>query len=493
MKKPAILLLPALFCGLFRAPAQQAGIPVTYEEAVEMVRDNRSMQLASQGVEWARNERQRLNAYWYPSVTAGGAYVRMGNPIAVKESLSTFTDPVKNFIHSIDPGEQLVTSLLDRIGSHSFSVPMAPADVTTIDATATLPVFTGGKRIYAGRIGKAAIGAAEANRQQVNADQHVLLVETYFGLRLGREIVEVRKQTLDAFELHYRNALKLEAAGMLTKTERLIFQVTRDEAKRELETAVNELEVTQNAFKTLVQMENDGPILPVTPLFIDETMPPAEYFKERVARNNYLIRGLEFQQEIEKKQLKIANSAYMPEIGVFWKQTLYSHGIRKNLVPRWLVGVGFTWNIFDGLGREKQIRQAKINNRMIATERRKTEEDLSLAADKFYHQTQIALDNAAALETTLEMSREIVRARQKSFAEGMATSTEVVDAELMLAQAKVAMLMAYYQFDTGLINLLAVSGMPEDFSRYARTGRNENSIPNREPASTNQIRPDGQE
>ena len=48
---------------------------------------------------------------------------------------------------------------------------------------------------------------------------------------------------------------------------------------------------------------------------------------------------------------------------------------------------------------------------------------------------------------TIEMSRELVRVRKKSFQEGMATSTEVVDAEVMLAKVKTAFLLAYYQYD----------------------------------------------
>lgn len=38
--------------------------------------------------------------------------------------------------------------------------PAGPRNVSTIDATVALPIFTGGKRIYAGRIGKSMVGAA---------------------------------------------------------------------------------------------------------------------------------------------------------------------------------------------------------------------------------------------------------------------------------------------------------------------------------------------
>jgi len=154
-------------------------------------------------------------------------------------------------------------------------------------------------------------------------------------------------------------------------------------------------------------------------------------------------------------------------------------------VPRSLIGVGFTWNLFDGLGREKQIRQAKINHRILTVEKEKAADDLTLAVDKFYNQTQTALDNVTALQTTVEMSREIVRARHKSFQEGMATPTEVIDAELLLSKVRVAILMAYYQFDTGLINLLAVCGMPESFDQYSRNGKDETSLTDRRTDAVN--------
>ena len=63
-------------------------------------------------------------------------------------------------------------------------------------------------------------------------------------------------------------------------------------------------------------------------------------------------------------QLKISKSAYIPTIALFGKQTLYAENLPKNLMPRTLVGVGFTWNIFDGLNREANIRQTRLLNKL---------------------------------------------------------------------------------------------------------------------------------
>ena len=157
---------------------------------------------------------------------------------------------------------------------------------------------------------------------------------------------------------------------------------------------------------------------------------------------NYTVNQLQLQSQIARQQLRIDQSGYLPDIAVFGKQTLYAHGIQSNLVPRTIVGVGFTWNLFDGLAREKRIRQSKIAQQTLALGQEKAKEDLSVG---------------------------LVRIRKKSFAEGMATSTEVVDAETMLATVRVARLAAYYEYDVALMNLLAICGTPERFEKYFET------------------------
>ena len=320
------------------------------------------------------------------------------------------------------------------------------------------------------------IDMAQINRDRVGAEQQVLLVETYYGLRLAQEIVVVRDETFYAMEKHFQDALKLEANGLINKAERLYFQVNRDEAKRELEVAVKELQVIQNTFKTLVKMSNPESVRPISTLFIHPDLPSLDYFKSLISNQNYLVNGIRVQHSIQEKELKIARSGYIPNIEVFGKQTVYSDGIPKNLVPRTMVGVGFSWNLFDGLDREKKISQAKISRYILDIQKDKLIDDLGLVVDKFYNQTQIALDNVTALKTTIEMSRELVRTRQRAFNEGMATSIEVIDAELILSKVRIAALMAYFEFDSGLINLLAVCGIPDAFHEYRLTGQDETSL-----------------
>lgn len=464
----ATLLAAALIAQVhLQAQVTPSPLSLSFDEALQKLHNgNRSLKIADKGIETARAERDKLNALWYPSLQGAGTYVHLSEKIEVKQPLSQFTNPAKDFVHEMIPDDQFISGILDQIGAHTLAFPLTPRNLTTVGLTAEWVVFSGGKRIRASRIGNTMIDLARENRQQTDATQRTLLAESYFGLRLAQEVLQVRQDTYNNLKLHYENALKLEAAGMTDKAGRLFAQVNMDEAERALEAARKDVSVVQSALRTLLNIEDTCSIRPTSSLFINDQLPAKEEFIQTMQAENYTINQLSLQQNIARQQLRIDQSGYLPDIALFGKQTLYAHGIQSNLVPRTMIGVGFTWNLFDGLAREKRIRQSKIARQTLALGKEKAKEDLSVGIDKLYTQLQKAQDNVRALNTTIELSEELVRIRKKSFAEGMATSTEVVDAETMLATVRVARLAAYYEYDVALMNLLALCGTPEHYARY---------------------------
>nr|WP_148372460.1 TolC family protein [Bacteroides bouchesdurhonensis] len=466
MKKNQLIFV--LFALSFLSTQMKAQTSLSFEESLRLLQQgNQSLKIADKSIEIAKTERDKLNAFWYPSLQSTGAFVHMSEKIEVKQPLSQFTDPAKDFVHSIIPNDQIISSILDQIGTNTLIFPLTPRNLTSVDVSAEWVLFSGGKRFRATNIGRTMVDLARESRAEVSANQQNLLAESYYGLRLAQQIVTVREETYKGLQKHYENALKLEAAGMIDKAGRLFAQVNMDEARRELEAAQKEETVMQSALKTLLNKKDmDENIVPTSPLFMNDSLPPKMLFNLSVGSGNYLLNQLYLQEQIAKQQVRIDQSGYLPNIALFGKQTLYSHGIQSNLVPRTMVGIGFTWNLFDGLDREKRIRQSKLTQQTLVLGQMKARDDLAVGVDKLYTQLQKAQDNVKALNATIKLSEELVRIRKKSFTEGMATSTEVIDAETMLSKVKVARLAAYYEYDVALMNLLSLCGTPEQFVNY---------------------------
>ena len=316
-----ILLIILLGTGL-SVTAQT--LSLSFDDALrQMQQGNRSLKIADKGIEAARAERDKLNALWYPSLQGAGTFVHLSEKIEVKQPLSQFTDPAKDFVHNIVPDDQFISSILDQIGSHTLVFPLAPRNLTTVGLTAEWIVFSGGKRIRAGKIGNTMIDMARENREQTDATQRTLLAESYFGLRLAQEVARVRQDTYRSLQRHYENALKLESAGMIDKAGRLFAQVNMDEAQRSLEASQKEVAVLQNALRTLLNMDDTCDIQPTSPLFINAVLPAKEEFLQTMRTENYTVNQLQLQSHIAKQQLRIDQSGYLPDIAVFGKQTLH--------------------------------------------------------------------------------------------------------------------------------------------------------------------------
>ncbi len=89
--------------------AAQTSLPLSFGDALrQMQNGNRSLKIADKGIEAARAERDKLNALWYPSLQGAGTFVHLSEKIEVKQPLSQFTDPAKDFVHNIVPDDQLI-------------------------------------------------------------------------------------------------------------------------------------------------------------------------------------------------------------------------------------------------------------------------------------------------------------------------------------------------------------------------------------------------
>ena len=364
---PYIIQILAMLCFPLSLQAQKGKHFLTLQEAAELMnRNNPTLQMADKAVGIARGERQRLNAFWYPMLNASGMVVHLSNKVEVKQPLETYTEPAKEFIQSVIPGEEFITSILNQAGKYTLSFPLLQQNLTSIDATISWPVFTGGKRLYASRIGNRMVDMAKIGLAETHALLQTELVETYYALQLANKILEVKEQTYQSLQQHYNHALKLEANGLITKAERLFAEVNRQEAKRELETAKQERDVAHRALCSLLDIQKEVDILPVSPLFVTENFPDSLYFKSLIPSTNYAMNRIRLEESIVENRLRISKSAYFPSIVLLGKQTLYAHNVPRNLMPRTLIGIGFTWNLFDGLNREADVRVSRLAQETIA-------------------------------------------------------------------------------------------------------------------------------
>ena len=462
--------LVAVLCIVSSLPLAAQETVYSYAEAkARMLSKSKSLRVADADVAIARHEQGKARSLWWPHVQANGLYAHLSERVEVRQPLSRFTDPAKDYVQRIFPSEQLITGLLDRVGEHTLSFPLLPQDIASVGLTVEWVAFSGGKRWYADKMARRMADVAEVGRRQVTDAEQVLLVERYYGLVLALQTEQVCHNRYEALLKHYRDAQRLESVGMIDKAARLFAQVNMEEALREWNRAQSAIQTAQIALKQQLGMADSAlTITPTSPLFVNLQLPELQLFTDAMRSNNPALGTLRVEELMARDKLRMDQGGYLPDVALFGKQTLYAHGLPSNLLPRTIVGVGFTWNLFDGLERESQIAQTRLAKQALVWSREEAESELAVAVAELYATLQRTCDEVKVLDTSIALNEELVRMRRIAFAEGMATSGEVIDAENALSEVYLARLAAYYAYDVGLANLLALCGMTEEFGEYIR-------------------------
>ena len=436
-------------------------LPYTFDEAkAQMLQHAGALKAADVQVLIAREEQRKASALWWPQLQGEGMYAHLSEAIEVRQPLSQFTDPAKAYVQRLIPSEHLVSGLLDKIGRYTLTFPLVPQDIASVGLTAEWVAFSGGKRLLARRMAQQVSQVAQTAREEVQATQVALLAERYYALALAIEATAVCRERSQVLQRHYADALRLESAGLIDKAMRLSAQVAMGEAERELQHALTTEQVEQQALKRLLGISPDAsPILPTSPLTPWAPMLPESDYQAAMHSNNYGLHTLHIKEQMAQAASRMGQSDYLPDIAFFGKHTFYAHGLPSNLLPRTIVGVGFTWNLFDGLHRERQIAQSRLERQSLAYTREQAEATLATTVSELYATLTRTLADARVLTTTIALNEELARMRRIAFAEGMATSTEVVDAENALSQSRLDLLATHYLYHITLTNLQALCGI----------------------------------
>ena len=193
--------------------------PLSLEEAYTiLLNNNNTIKITQKGIETAIAEKQQLNSTWYPIISGTGLYSHASNDIEVKLNIG---DAAQDLIHNIPDLELLLSQLLPQLqeavaslNNLNISVPILKNNITSFDIVAAWPLITGGKRIFASRIGKDLEEIAKTfNTLTINA-QTALMLNAYYTLKLSDEIITMQQEHLRFTEKLHFNASRLKEEGL---------------------------------------------------------------------------------------------------------------------------------------------------------------------------------------------------------------------------------------------------------------------------------------
>ena len=469
MKKVTLVMLA--LAAVMQLPAQEQGRTLSLEEALEMtLSDNPAIRAAEFNRRAAQQERRAAIGLRMPQIGITGSYAYLGKDIEI--DLNNMKAPVQNLAGQIlqsgmIPSDYIpsISQMLSGAMAASWALPLQDRSLGFVGGDVTVPLWMGGKINAANRAAR--INEQTARSQGIQQRNALVseLVERYYGLALAQQVVVVRQQVVDGVRKHLEDAAALEAQGMISRSEKLYVEFKMSEAERDLQNAQSQVETIAAALNSTIGRTDD--YLPVTAMFILERIEPLDHFRTLAAERNPLLDQVDQKRRLAYEGVRAQRSSFLPQVVAMGGMSFYDYQVSK-VLPRWAVGVGVNFKLFDGLNREYKYSAAKQTVRRVEALQDKAGNDISVLVEKLYNQMENYRTQMASIEASLAFAEEYLKTKNAAFLEGMSSSTDLIDAELNLAKGKTERIEAAYRYDVSLAQLLEAAGISDEFTAYMR-------------------------
>jgi outer membrane protein len=426
----AAFLAWALLKGASALQAQTSSAPkeLTLPQAVEVaLKNNPTLQAADSYAEAVGHAVAGAKAGYLPRLDFSEGFARSNNPVFVFSSLLT-----QRRFAARDFG----------LGSLNFPLPL---DNFRTQFAASAPLFDAGqtsRRVRDARLdSRGAQRGAERTRQEVIYN----VINTYLNQLLAQESVGVAEASVKSTAEDLARAQARQAQGQALLSDVLSAKVQLAQANEELIRARNESAVAQAALDVAMGLPEDasergkGPLSDVA--FESGTL------AERQQRA--LALRPDYQQALIGKG-KAANATagaraqFLPTVSVFtsWEQDNQTFAARGG--NSWVAGATLNFNLFDGGARRAQWAESRARERQAEALRAQMAAGIRLQVRQAYLNLLAARQRVDVSRDSASQAQEGLNILRNRYESGLATITDVLNAETAHARAQRDFLSAVY-------------------------------------------------
>lgn len=443
---------------VFSAEVKKGGIErvdLTFEQAYElMLENNNKLKAYNELIKQMKFEKRSALGQFSPKVVLNATYIHFDDNLTLTSS-----------------GKVMAAI------PFSANTLIQDQNVFTAGGAVVWNIFTGGKLLSNHAAARAKLEASNEKYREVQDELTLELVKRYYGLRMARDVVEVRKQVADGIGQHLKDAKLLEKEGIISKSERLHAEVAYADAMRDYKASLRDANVIEEGLKTLIKAQDanlkDVCIQPKSLLFVyDDSTIDVVAMKENVKVNNPQLKQLRAKKKAlnAKYHAKMAN--YSPTLSLFaYDVAAASH--LSEAFPRAAIGGTANWLLFDGFSRYNDVKAANSERKMVDFEISDAEYNLESLVVKQYQELMKYKEQYDSSSKSIENAQEALRTSSLAFKEGFGTSLQVTDAQMMLSKVKIERLNSIYNYDVTLADLLKTNGDTKAILNYVSNSKTE--------------------
>ena len=306
--------------------------------------------------------------------------------------------------------------------------------------------------IFQRRAAADAVRAASWAERRTDAVVAFRVKKAYFGLVLAQRRLGVLDSALTAARANQRQAEALFDEGIINRADVLAARVRVSELESQRTQTSARRRTAADRLRFLLGMPEVADVQPTDSL----TRERVRLDTVRVARINQSrsdMQALRSRAEAAEDQVRAAWMAFVPSLNARGSYSWNDDDVFGSQGQGYTVGAALTWNLFSGLQQigGAQEAEAKLQQSRIEIEQQALQNQVDVA--EALRDLRAARQQIDQAETAVDQADESLRIRSDRFAEGLARTTDVLQAEATLAERRLAYLQALYEHNLAVYRL----------------------------------------
>jgi len=408
---------------------------LTLDEALQRAdQANLDLKAAQAKVAQAKAGIWKAWSYHLPNVSVGASWTHNRDEVILPFPETYAVVGTNSATYTPPPGSSLTATNMLAIPATFQDIVLQKHDVYGAQVQATLPLLA--PQLWY-TIESAYRGAGVAEKSVEAARREILfgVTQAYYGTASLKRLVEVSNQLLEIARRQEKDAEVRYKAGTIAKVGLLRAQIDRARAEQDLLRSKNSYESVRLSLAMLLDRPPDFEVADPA----DPTLPQDLGGLERSAlQDRPDVQAARLSEDLAGSLRKASAMKYLPAVGAFARYQISNVAGFTGKEDSWAVGLGLTWNVFDGGLREAELREGGARIAEAEASRRSAEAKATMEVKQALLDLESARANASKAREQRELAAENQRLVDVSFKAGAATAVEQADATAALRTAEIA-------------------------------------------------------
>jgi outer membrane protein TolC len=353
-------------------------------------------------------------AAFYPALTLSSSYYRTDNP-------------VQAFSFALNQGKFSLASDVNNPPT---------ADNLQLSAQLRWRVFSA--RDFATR--QAARATQRGTERLLTAtDNEVTLRVTrgYLDVLVGSELMSAAEAAVEAYKATEKVMVARVDAGTALKIDLLNIQVERARSEEQQIRAANAHDLARESLAFALGLDTlpDAEFISLEQLQLEEPMLQSDGPRPEIEASDEYVSSA-------RSQLRGAKGGYLPSLTLIAAADRFHGWESDGSKGSWTVGVTAEWAVFDGFLTSSQVKAKRAQLRFAEEEARQVRLQASLDLSTATTAMREATERVAVMSRAVDLASESARLTRLRFEQGLVLSSQIIDAENALVQARAGLAQA---------------------------------------------------